>query len=170
MRLFIAAVSLAVAVAAQAEDNIFRNTDVFELEIAADPQISPDGSRVAYSRTAMDIMSDRAVPNIWVVDADGRNHRPLLSGAGGYWPGIVLDQQQQPTGKRLPIALMGKTYCKVDADQASIEIGDLLTTSPTPGHAMRANDPFKAFGAVIGKALRSLEAGKGLIPVLVALQ
>ena len=38
------------------------------------------------------------------------------------------------------------------------------------GYAMKADDPFKAFGAVIGKALRSLEAGRGMIPILIALQ
>jgi hypothetical protein len=53
---------------------------------------------------------------------------------------------------------------------APIEVGDLLTTSPTPGHAMKATDPVRAFGAVIGKALRALGDGQGLIPILVALQ
>jgi acylaminoacyl-peptidase len=96
MRLLTVVVILAAVTAAQANDDIFRNTDVFELEIAADPQISPDGARVAYVRTAMDIMSDRAVPNIWIVDADGRNHRPLLSGAGGY-----SSPRWSPSGDRL---------------------------------------------------------------------
>jgi len=45
-----------------------------------------------------------------------------------------------------------------------------LTTSPTVGHAMKARDQSRAFGCVIGKALRSLETGQGLIPILVALQ
>jgi hypothetical protein len=66
---------------------------------------------------------------------------------------------------------MGKVYCKVDAQSGDISVGDLLTTSSTPGHAMKADDPLKAFGCVIGKALQSLPAGqKGLIPILVALQ
>ena len=65
---------------------------------------------------------------------------------------------------------MGKVFCKVDAQFGAIEVGDLLTTSPTTGHAMRAEDPMKAFGAVIGKALRPLAEGQGLIPVLIALQ
>ena len=65
---------------------------------------------------------------------------------------------------------MGKVYCKVDAQYAPIEVGDLLTTSPTLGHAMKAEDPWKAFGAVLGKALRPLAAGQGLIPILIALQ
>lgn len=94
----------------------------------------------------------------------------VVSGAGNYRPGIVLGQQMDSPESRMPIALMGKVYCQVDADQAPIEVGDLLTTSPTPGHAMKALDPMKAFGAVIGKALGTLDAGKGLIPVLVALQ
>jgi hypothetical protein len=49
-------------------------------------------------------------------------------------------------------------------------VGNMLTTSFTPGHAMKASDPVKAFGAVIGKALRPLRKGKDLIPILIALQ
>jgi len=93
----------------------------------------------------------------------------VISGAGNYKPGIVLDKQQS-TQNRQPIALLGKVYCKVDAQYGAIEVGDLLTTSSTPGHAMKAIDPAKAFGAVIGKALRPLKDGTGLIPVLIALQ
>ncbi len=61
-----------------------QNTDVFELEIAGDPQISPDGSQVAYTRLSNDIMIDRTRSNIWVVGSDGRGHRPLLSGTDSY--------------------------------------------------------------------------------------
>jgi hypothetical protein len=61
-------------------------------------------------------------------------------------------------------------YCKVDADYGQIEVGDLLTTSATPGHAMKATDPSQAFGAVIGKALRPLKEGQALIPILIAMQ
>jgi hypothetical protein len=93
----------------------------------------------------------------------------VISGAGAYRPGMIFDRQQTQVN-RLPLALVGKVYCKVDALYAPIDIGDLLTTSPTPGHDMKADDPLKAFGAVIGKALRPLEAGQGLIPILIALQ
>jgi hypothetical protein len=58
----------------------------------------------------------------------------------------------------------------VDASYGAIKVGDLLTTSPTPGHAMRTDDPMKAFGAVIGKALQPLATDIGLIPILIALQ
>jgi hypothetical protein len=93
----------------------------------------------------------------------------VISGGGDYKPGIVLDKQSTQ-GNRSPVALLGKVYCKVDASYAPIEVGDLLTTSLTPGHAMKADDPRKAFGAVIGKALRPLKEGQALIPILIALQ
>ena len=93
----------------------------------------------------------------------------VISGAGDYKPGLVLDKQESRPA-RTPVALLGKVFCKVDATFGPIEVGDLLTTSPTLGHGMKATDPTKAFGAVIGKALRAFDRGQGLIPVLVALQ
>jgi hypothetical protein len=93
----------------------------------------------------------------------------VVSGAGNYKPGIVLDKRHSQSD-RIPIALLGKVYCKADARYGSIEVGDLLTTSASPGHAMKASEPLKAFGAVIGKALRPLKEGQGLIPILIALQ
>src|SRR5581483_5569662 len=93
----------------------------------------------------------------------------VVSGAGAYRPGMVLDKRE--TGAvRQPIALLGKVFCKVDAQFRAISVGDLLTTSPTPGYAMATSDPIKAFGAVIGKALRPLASGQGLIPILITLQ
>jgi hypothetical protein len=93
----------------------------------------------------------------------------IISGAGDYMPGLILDRQES-SGGRLPLALVGKVYCKVDASYGPIEVGDLLTTSPTAGHAMKASDPLRAFGAVIGKALRPLASGQSMVPILVALQ
>ena len=93
----------------------------------------------------------------------------IVSGAGGYKPGIILDSQRS-NKRRVPIALAGKTWCKVDAAYGSIEIGDLLTSSSTEGHAMKAVDPTRASGAVIGKALKECRTGCRLIPVLVALR
>lgn len=93
----------------------------------------------------------------------------VVSGAGNYKPGIVLDKQRSESNRQ-PIALLGKVYCKVNAQYGAIEVGDLLTTSPTSGHAMKVTDSTKAFGAAIGKALRPLKEGRGLIPILIALQ
>lgn len=92
----------------------------------------------------------------------------VVSGAASYKPALLLDRRGDAS--RRPLALTGKVWCKVDADIAPVEVGDMLTTSPTPGHAMRAGDPARAFGAVIGKALGSLVSGRALVPVLVALQ
>jgi hypothetical protein len=93
----------------------------------------------------------------------------IVAGAGGARPGIVLGRSRR-AGARLPIALVGRVFCKVDAVAAGIRVGDLLTTSARRGHAMKAAEADRSFGAVIGKALKGLEGGTGLIPVLVALQ
>jgi hypothetical protein len=90
----------------------------------------------------------------------------VISGAGGYRPAVVMDRQADPA--RRALALTGKVWCKVDAGYGPIELGDPLTTSATPGHAMRADDQARSFGAVIGKALAGLTSGRGLVPVLVA--
>jgi hypothetical protein len=92
----------------------------------------------------------------------------VISGAGAYSPAIVLGRRARVAG-RMPLALTGRVYCKVDAGFGPISVGDLLTTSSTPGHAMAARDSGRAFGAVLGKALRSLAEGQGVIPVLVTL-
>jgi len=58
----------------------FTLRDVFDLEFASDPQISPDGTQVVYVRNFMDIMTDRQRSNLWIVDREGNNHRPLTNG------------------------------------------------------------------------------------------
>jgi len=93
----------------------------------------------------------------------------VISGAGEYGPALVLDRRPD-TARRLPLALVGKVVCRVDAGYGPVSVGDLLTTSDTAGHAMKADDPVHAPGAVLGKALGELKAGLGLIPVLVTLQ
>ena len=67
------------------------------------------------------------------------------------------------------VTLGAYAHCKVDADIAPIEVGDLLATSPTKGHAQKVNGGAKAVGAILGKALASLSSGKGKIPILVTL-
>ncbi len=54
--------------------------DVFQLELASDPQISPDGQRIVYVRQFSDIMTDRNYSNLWMVDFYGANHRPITTG------------------------------------------------------------------------------------------
>lgn len=57
----------------------FQELDVFELEYAVDPQIAPDASKVVYIRYSMDIMNDRKVGQLWMVNTDGTNHQKLLA-------------------------------------------------------------------------------------------
>jgi len=70
--------------------------DIFELEVAADVQISPDGSRIAYVRRSMDVMKDSTRGSIWLIDSTGENHRPLLSDIASY-----SSPRWSPDGTRL---------------------------------------------------------------------
>ncbi|MEZ4869772.1 MAG: hypothetical protein R3C14_51075 [Caldilineaceae bacterium] len=141
-------------------DIILQNADCaedFEVEIleAAEPgtvMVISDSSRLQVSNQAYD-----------------RRVAGIVAGAGQYRPGIILGRNKD-VQNTLPIALMGRVNCKVDANNSPIGVGDLLTTSLMPGYAMKVTDPEKAFGSVIGKALGELQSGTGMIPVLVALQ
>ena len=64
---------------AQNQKPAFSSMDVFELEWAEDPQISPDGSRVVYARRGMDIMKDRRMSRLWIINSDGTDHSKLTS-------------------------------------------------------------------------------------------
>lgn len=63
-----------------AEPRPFSAEDVFDLEYASDPRISPDGGTIVYVRQTNDVMTDSTVSNLWVVNVDGTAHRPLVSG------------------------------------------------------------------------------------------
>jgi hypothetical protein len=71
---------------------------------------------------------------------------------------------------KLPVALIGRVKAKVTAEAGAIQVGDLLTTSSTPGHLMKCNDILKGTGATAGKALEPFKGDKGMITVLVTLQ
>jgi dipeptidyl aminopeptidase/acylaminoacyl peptidase len=66
-------------VSAQTEKKPFQPLDVFELEWASDPQISPDGLQIVYRRNGFDIMNDRSQGNLWIINSDGSSHRKLTS-------------------------------------------------------------------------------------------
>ena len=91
----------------------------------------------------------------------------IVAGARGHGSGVRLGPGQFDHD----VALAGRVHCNVDATEAGVEPGDLLTTSATPGHAMKAADHGRAQGAILGKAMERLEKGqKGQILVLVTLQ
>jgi hypothetical protein len=93
----------------------------------------------------------------------------IVSGANGINPGLTMTSHTAAHHSR-PVALSGRVYVWADASHDPIQPGDLLTTSDTPGHAMKVTDYARAQGAVLGKAMSALAAGKGLILVLVTLQ
>ena len=81
-----------------------------------------------------------------------------------------MDSEEAKGKGTLPIALVGRVKTKVSAENGAIAIGDLLTTSATPGHLMKCEDKAKCMGAVAGKALEPFESGQGTIIVLATLQ
>ncbi len=94
----------------------------------------------------------------------------VISGAGDVKPGLVMGQQGTVADGQHPVALAGRVWVKCDASGGPIEPGDLLTTSDIPGHAMKAADPMRTPGAVLGKAMTLLGQDRGLVLVLVSLQ
>jgi dipeptidyl aminopeptidase/acylaminoacyl peptidase len=101
-RILVAAAFVALSAPAYAQEelekdtSIFNELDVFQLEYATDPQISPDGLLIAYVRRSNDIMTDRTRGNIWTITTNDGDHRPLLSGKAGY-----SNPRWSPTGDRL---------------------------------------------------------------------
>ena len=93
----------------------------------------------------------------------------IVSGANNLSAGMVLPDLKDAK-ESLPLALSGRVWVYADASQNPIKPGDLLTTSDTPGYAMKVRNYKKAQGAVIGKAMSELKSGKGLVLVLVTLQ
>ncbi|MEM9529409.1 MAG: S9 family peptidase [Pseudomonadota bacterium] len=95
-RLFLFLILPTAVLAAEADPTAFTGLDVFELEVAADPQVAPDGSRIAYTRRSMNVMVDRPVSQIWIIDVDGDRHRPLVTGPASY-----SSPRWSPSGDRL---------------------------------------------------------------------
>ncbi len=85
-----------VAKPADGPSRYFTGADLFNLEVATDPQISPDGRTVAYVRKSNDIMTDKARSTIWLADVATGQQRPLLAGPGSY-----SSPRWSPDGQRL---------------------------------------------------------------------
>jgi dipeptidyl aminopeptidase/acylaminoacyl peptidase len=86
----------ALAKPANGPARTFTGADLFNLEVATDPQISPDGRTIAYTRKSNDIMTDKARSTIWLVDVASGQQRPLLAGSGSYF-----SPRWSPDGSRL---------------------------------------------------------------------
>lgn len=129
---------------------------------------------------AVDVSGDRTSygpGDLLVIDSDApgkflKSNQPystLIAGVFSTKPGFV-GRLQLATPSDVPLAMVGRVPTKVSAENGPIKVGDLLVSSSTPGYAMKATDRSRMFGAVIGKALGSLDSGTGTIMVLVTLQ
>ncbi len=91
----------------------------------------------------------------------------IVSGANGVSTGLMLRQKDNDiVNGAHPIAISGRVYVYADAAYGKIQVGDLLTTSATAGHAMKCKNHRKGRGATIGKALSNLEKGRGFVLIL----
>ena len=93
----------------------------------------------------------------------------IVSGANGVNPGISL-KQEGTLDQGENVSLTGRVYVQADASFGAIKAGDLLTTSATPGHAMKVTEHARSQGAILGKAMSALKDGRGMVLVLVTLQ
>jgi hypothetical protein len=133
---------------------------------------------------SMDVAGDRNYykpGDLLVIDVSGHRqvklsdhvYSPLVAGIYSTKPGVLASQYKidDPNlAKEVPLAIVGIVPCKVSAENGPIDVGDLLVTSSTPGHAMKGTDRSRMLGAVVGKALEPLREGKSVIQVLVTLQ
>ena len=89
---------LMISPTSNADENLalFEPMDVFDLEWATDPRVSPDGKTIVYVRKSNDVMKDRERSNLWQVSADGTDHRPLYSGLSS-----IRSPRWSPNGKKL---------------------------------------------------------------------
>ncbi|MES2438965.1 MAG: hypothetical protein V4584_07855 [Verrucomicrobiota bacterium] len=117
------------------------------------------------------VVIDEQNPGKLKLSTEARDTRVagIISGAGGVKPGLRLHQDGVMEGDH-HVALSGRVYVKADALHGAIKPGDLLTTSENPGHAMKVTDHSESQGAILGKAMSSLDSGTGLVLVLVTLQ
>lgn len=117
------------------------------------------------------VVIDTANPGALTISRHAYDRRVagVISGAGGIEAGLTLTQEGRMSAGQ-NVALTGRVYVRADASSAPILPGDLLTTSDRPGHAMRVSDTGRAHGAVLGKAMSTLDDGTGLVLALVNLQ
>jgi len=143
--------------------------------------VEVNGNRLAdFSEVFELARRDGVIPGT-VMSADGRgmlgpsrrSYDPgvvgVVSGAGDLQPGMRIGSREDGS-KDLPVALIGQVYVRVSSENGAIQLGDLLVSSSKSGVAMRASDPARTLGTVIGKALESYEASadrEGLIRMLV---
>lgn len=144
-------------------------------DVAENYDVAPaagDGGAIAPTPGMVVVIDPNATGKLMVSsNAYDRRVAGIISGADGVNPGLILGQKGTAADGELPVANVGRVWCLCDAGAGGpIEPGDLLVSSDTPGHAMRAGDVARSQGAVLGKAMSRLDSGRGTVLVLVSLQ
>lgn len=143
-------------------------TDILRIDGGSDLAESFDVTG-SHPKPGFLVSIDPANPGKLTVSTDANDPAlaGVISGAGGIDPGLIMNQSGSIADGEYPVAMSGRVYCWVDADHGPVMPGDMLTTSPTPGHAMRVSRDGYVAGSVIGKAMTGLSHGRGLVLILV---
>ena len=80
----------------QSENNVFSYSDIYDIQYVSDPKINPSGNQIVYRRMRFDILKDRSVGNLWIINTDGSNHQKLTSNEGE-----EFGSKWSPSGNRL---------------------------------------------------------------------
>lgn len=149
--------------------------------VFANGGFQPSGADFAESMAVVGDRSKYTPGDLLVIEPAANRHlslsqQPYSSLVAGIYstkPGLLGSTRrvdETPAKDEVPLAVVGIVPCKVTTENGPIQVGDLLVTSSTPGHAMRGTDRGRMLGAVVGKALEPLSEGTGVIQVLVTLQ
>jgi hypothetical protein len=130
--------------------------------------VNAKGSRKSYEPGDVLVIGDGAEGE---VQKSAEPYSTTVVGIFATKPGVIGRRQSLPKdAEEIPMAMVGIVPTKVSAENGPIRRGDLLVTSSALGYAMRGTDRSRMLGAVIGKALGSLDSGAGVIEVVVTLQ
>jgi len=149
--------------------------------VFADGGFQPNGADFAESMAVNGDRNEYSAGDLLVIDPTANRqlalsqqpYSTLVAGIYSTKPGLLGSPrgiEEVTTTREIPLAVVGIVPCRVTTENGAIQPGDLLVTSSTAGHAMKGTDRQKMLGAVVGKALGSLDHGTGVIEVLVTLQ
>lgn len=156
--------------------------------VTADGAFTGGGADYADMMRIVGNPEDFSPGDVLVIDPDGgglikalQPYSRAVAGVYSTQPAFVGDmrgllEEDQEQSAFIPVALLGVAPVRVTAENGAIRPGDLLTTSSTPGHAMKARPAlvggFEVYpaGSILGKAMGSLEEGQGVIRVLITLK
>ena len=130
--------------------------------------VDVSGDKTHYEPGDVLVLSDDSASDI------AKSSQPYSTSVAGIYstkPGFIGRRQKGPkSDAEVPMAMVGIVPTKVTTENGAIKKGDLLVTSSTVGYAMKGTDRNRMLGAIVGKAMGSIDSGSGIIEVLVSLQ